>query len=170
MSSSKKIYNNLEITKLEYESFDSAISFPKTKSLENDVPIIIIKYSNLINWDYIKTEIINNSELLILKLRDDIIKLINILSKTSDYYLIDKMDSIKLYKNGINVVSINSKNSNFMNYSAYIDISEYKRILSRNQNLNNKNLFKLILKITNFIASVSILGILTHFLLHIKNN
>ncbi|MNE55901.1 hypothetical protein D3C80_1507710 [compost metagenome] len=107
----------------------SCIVFPITNSLREDKPLKLITVAGKIHWDKIKHEVASDPEFLAVSARQDLQSVLTLLSQVNDELLLDKLDSIQIYRGGIDLLRI-VLDGNSVDRSAYIEINDYRRRLS----------------------------------------
>jgi len=107
----------------------SGVVFPRTSSLREDKPLITIGYKSILDIEKILDQVRNEPEFIAVSAKNDLVLILEVLKEVKEELLLEKMDSIQIYRGGVDLLLIKNEMSDGLGRSAFIEINDYRRRL-----------------------------------------
>ncbi|PRP83950.1 galactokinase [Planoprotostelium fungivorum] len=103
----------------------STIVFPKTESLQDDKPSVVISQASL-DLNAVKSEVETHPELISLSAVQDVSLTLDSLLLIQEELHLEQFDSIQIYRGGVDLLCIKNTTRD-VGRSAYVEINDYRR-------------------------------------------
>jgi hypothetical protein len=138
----------------------SCIVFPKTSSLKEDKPLQVYDWDGKEKGLDIKgfiDRVNNDPEYVAVSARNDLVLVLEVLNDVKEELLLDKMDSIQIYRGGVDLLLIKNKGKDGNGRSAFVEINDYRRRLQSTVQLktNHQDSLNTLISLTMFVAAVT---------------
>ena len=107
------------------------VVFPKTSSLKEDKPLQIYDWDGKDSLDFkaFIDKVNKDPEFVAVSARNDLILILDVLNEVKDELLLEKMDSIQIYRGGVDLLAIKNTVNGGNGRSAFVEINDYRRRL-----------------------------------------